>query len=419
MTDEVTSCGEVPKAPRGAGAVSVVERAFSWLLRQKITVPDRVPGYVHRAELLRRVMPTRRRLTVLNAAGGFGKTTLLAECCRMLREDGVATAWVSTDEQDEPEVLDIYIAFACQDAGLDLLDVSNPEGAGFGPESRIGLVVREIQALGRPFVIAFDEAERLRKSAAVSLLEFLLQRGPSNLHLAIACRQIPNHLNVAGAVLEGRAEVVDTEELRFSKSEVARFFDLSLSRSDLAAEMDRSVGWPFALRISRNRMERGAQAGTGVVQDFVTNWIESRLFSGLASDDRNFLLDIGLFDWMDAALLDEVLQRSDSMRRLNSMRVLVGLLEPVSGVATESRRLHPLVREHCIEQRFREDLPRFRAVHRRTAEALSRRGDTVSAMRHAIEGGDPALAGQVLERAGGVRLWFLRGLVPFEPRIDA
>ena len=412
MTDEVTSCGEVPKAPRGAGAVSVVERAFPWLLRQKITVPDRVPGYVHRAALLRRVMPTRRRLTVLDAAGGFGKTTLLAECCRRLRDDGVATAWVSLDEQDEPEVLDIYIAFACQGAGLNLLDVSNPEGAGTGPASRIGLVVREIQALGRPFVIAFDEVERLRNPAAVSLLEFLLQRGPPNLHLAIACRQIPNHLNVAGAVLEGRAEVVDTEELRFSKSEAAKLFDLSLSRSDLAAEMDRSVGWPFALRISRNRMERGAQAGTGVVQDFVTNWIESRLFSGLASDDRDFLLDIGLFDWMDAALLDEVLQRGDSMRRLNSMRVLVGLLEPVSGGATESRRLHPLVREHCIERRFREDLTRFGAIHRRIAEALARRGDTASAMRHAIEGGDSVLADNILERAGGVRLWFLRGLVP-------
>ena len=137
MTDEVTGCGEVPKAPRGAGAVSVVERAFPWLLRQKITVPDRVPGYVHRAELVSRVMPTRRRLTVLNAAGGFGKTTLLAHCCRMLREDGVATAWVSTDEQDEPEVLDIYIAFACQDAGLDLLDVSNPERGGPASGQRV------------------------------------------------------------------------------------------------------------------------------------------------------------------------------------------------------------------------------------------------------------------------------------------
>ena len=178
----------------------IAGQAFPWLLRQKITVPDRVAGYVHRDELESRAMPTRRRLTVLKAAGGFGKTTLLAECCRRLRQDGVATAWVSLDEQDEPAVLDTYIAVACQNAGLDLLDVSVPEGTSVGPENRVGVVLREIQALGKPFVIAFDELERLRNPASVSLLEFLLQRGPPNLHLAIACRQIPDGLNVAGAL---------------------------------------------------------------------------------------------------------------------------------------------------------------------------------------------------------------------------
>ena len=164
---------------------------FPWLLGQKIAVPDRVAGYVHRAELVNRAMPTRRRVTVLNASAGFGKTTLLAECCRRLRRDGVATAWVSLDEQDEPAVLDTYIAFACHDAGLNLLEVSDLAGTSAGPESRVGVVVHQIQRLGRPFVIAFDELERLTNPASVSLLEFLLQRGPSNLHLAIACRSIP------------------------------------------------------------------------------------------------------------------------------------------------------------------------------------------------------------------------------------
>ena len=93
-------------------------------------------------------MPTRRKLTVLKASAGFGKTTLLAECCRRLRRDGVPTAWVSLDEQDEAEALDIYIAFACHDAGLDLLNVSDPDTVDVTPVRRVELVVREIQALG-------------------------------------------------------------------------------------------------------------------------------------------------------------------------------------------------------------------------------------------------------------------------------
>ena len=390
---------------------SVVGQAFPWLLRQKITVPDRAAAYVHRAEFVRRAMPTRRKLTVLKASAGFGKTTLLAECCRRLRREGVPTAWVSLDEQDEAEVLDIYIAFACHDAGLDLLNVSDPDTVIVEPERRVSLVVRGIQMLASPFVIAFDELERLRDPASVSLLEFLLQRGPSNLHVAIACRQIPGGMDMAGAVLEGRAEVFTTEQLRFSKSEVARFFDLRLSRSELAAEMERSVGWPFALRISRNQLERGVTGDTGIVQDLVENWIESRLFAGLGGEDRDFLLDVGLFDWMDAALLDEVLQRVGSMHRLESMRVLVGLLEPVDSGATEGRRLHPLVRRYCAERRLQENPQRFRVVNRRIAEALMRRGNTVSAVHHAAKGGEPELTGRILEQAGGVRLWIREGFV--------
>ena len=414
MTAEPKSGIGTSRFPSGPVAESPASQAVPWLLGQKITIPGRVAGHVHRAELVGRAMPTRRRLTVLKASGGFGKTTLLAECCRKLRREGVAAAWVSLDARDEPAVLDTYIALACQSAGLDLLNVSDFEGTGGGPENRIGVVARAIQASDKPFVIAFDELERLENPASVSLLEFLLQRGPSNLHLAMACRRIPDGLNVAGAVLDGRARLVTTEDLRFSRFHAAKFFDRSLSRDALAAEMKRSLGWPFALCISRNLMQRGGAGDVGTVQDLTENWIESRLFADLGGDDRDFILDVGLFDWMDAPLLDEVLERGDSLRRLQAMRVLVGLLEPAGAGAVDNWQLHPLVREHCAARRLREDPRRFRDIHRRIAEVLARRGDPVSAMRHAVEGGDAVLAGEILERAGGVRLWFLQGLTQLQ-----
>ena len=410
MTAERKSGIGTARSPAGPGAESRASQAFPWLLVQKITVPDRVAGYVHRAELVDRAMPTHRRLTVLKASGGFGKTTLLAECCRKLRRDGVATAWVTLDERDEPAVLDTYIALACQSAGLDLQNISDIERTARGPERRIGVVAREIQVSGKPFVIAFDELERLENPASLALLEFLLERGPSNLHLGMAGRRIPDGLNVAGAVLDGRARLVTTEEMKFSRFHAAEFFNWKLSRDALAAEMKRSLGWPFALRISRNQMQRGSAADAGVAQDIVENWIESRLFADLGSDDRDFILDVGLFDWIDAPLLDDVFERGESLRRLQSMRALVGLLEPASASAADQWRLHPLVREHCAEQRLREDPQRFGAVHRRIAGALARRGDPVAAMRHAVAGGDPVLAGDILERAGGVRLWALHGV---------
>jgi len=381
---------------------------FSWLLRQKITIPDPIEGYAHRPELVDRAMPLNRRLTVLKAPGGFGKTVLLAECCRRLRREGVAVAWVSLDEQDEPPVLDAYVALACASAGLNL-DGMKGEEAVDGP-GRVGMVARKVESLGRPFVIAFDEVESLRQPASVALLAFLLQRGPWNLHLAMACRDIPDGLNLASALMEGRAETLEAEDLRFSAAETARFFGLRLSRRALAEEMKRSAGWPFALRVSLINRERGVKGSGSVAQGFVGNWIESSLFADLGRNDRDFILDLGLFEWIDEALLDESLQQSGSFHRLKSMSALAGLIEQVGDGEGHVWRLHPLLSEHCAKQRLREDPERSGAIHRRIAQALAGRGKTVQAMRHAIEGGDPSLAGAIVEQAGGVRLWVREGV---------
>ena len=399
---------------------SVDARAAPWLLRQKIAIPDRVAGYFDRAGVVDRAMPTRRRLTVLVAPGGFGKTTLLGECCRRARENGTPVAWVSVDEQDEPAVLDTYVACACRSATggapaeVEYLGSSVLGQAGGEIGGRTGLALREIAARDGPFVLVFDELERLGSPDAAALLEFLLRHGPPNLHLAFSGRELPAGVNVTGAVLDGQAEVLSADDLRFTSAEVADFFDGKLSGRRLDAVMSESAGWPFALRLSRNELARGARDDARASRELVENWVESRLFAGLGAEDREFLLDIGLFEWMDAALLDEVLERGDSMRRIDTMPVLAGLLEPVRDGATELWRLHPLIREHCARQRFRETPRRFRAIHRRIAVALGRRGQTVGAMRHAVEAGEPALAGDIVEDAGGVRLYHREGAVQLQ-----
>ena len=268
---------------------------LKWLRRTKVTVPDRVPGYVDRAGLVSRTMPTNQRLTLLQAAGGFGKTTLLAECCRHLIDDGVAVAWLSLDEQDAPQVLDTYLAFAFEHAGVDI-GGSLPSGE-LDTESasrhRANLVLRAIESRQGPCVLALDELERLVDPDSVALLDFLLRWGPSNLHVAMACREMPNGLDVADLVLDGSGLVLGANELRFSKPDIARFFGLKLSRREHRALTAESAGWPIALRIRRNEQRLGRSgdrtAGeAGIVRDVVDNWIETRLWYGLSSDERGF-----------------------------------------------------------------------------------------------------------------------------------
>ena len=67
-----------------------------WLLRHRVTVTERPIDYCDRAQLNRRGAPTRQRMTLLMVPGGFGKTTLLAECCRDAMAARVTTARATT-----------------------------------------------------------------------------------------------------------------------------------------------------------------------------------------------------------------------------------------------------------------------------------------------------------------------------------
>ena len=380
------------------------------LTKGRVTVPDRVTGYLHRAEIIERCMPTGRSLTFLQAPGGFGKTTLLAECCRAEAARGVPTAWLFMDEQDDGATLDTYLAFAFQQAGLEI--AGSRAGAAVGvPEAghRITTMLRAIQANGRPWVLALDELERVVNKQAVSVLNELVHANVANLHLALACRHMPVGLDIARPVFAG-AEVVTAADLRFARADIARFFGGRLSRRQLVRVATESAGWAIALRVERESHGQRDAERAQVVVGVVENWIESRLWYDLSDDDREFVLDAGIPEWMDAELLDEALGGRNLMARLQSLQGLAGLLEPVRGGARKVWRLHALVRQHCVSRRRRETPRRYRSIQRRVARVLARRGETVAAARHAAEAGDAALLGAILTQAGGVQLLLRQGL---------
>lgn len=388
-----------------------------WLLRHRVAVPDPAPGYVDRPFLEARCTTLDARITLLHAPPGFGKTALLANCCRRLQADGVTVAWLSLDENDSPEALAGYLASAFEDTQVDTTTRTTHESPFGGPAPqpggetragyRISLLIGAIERHGAPCFLALDEVERLTSPDAVATLNLLIRAAPRNLHLAMAFRTVPPGLDIATLLLDGAATVVRTDDLRFSKDEVARFFDSKLSRQNLAAVTAESAGWPIALRIYRNAGRPDGSADT-VAADAAAAWIESRLWRGLPAADRDFVLDIALFDWFDPELIDEATGTLNSRRRLEVMGTLAGLLQ-TSGSSGSAMCLHPLIRDHCANRRFAENPARFREIHRAIARALARRGQVLDALRHASEAGDSALIGSIALEAGGIRLWIQRG----------
>ena len=380
-----------------------------WLMREKVAIPDRVTGYFHRPELMEFIRHTGRRGTVLTAPGGFGKTTLLSEYCRRAREAGILAGWLTLDIPDAPQILETHLVLALEEAGLNVLGVA--DDAGEPPaSSRIDGLLRAIAEYGKACVLALDELDRIDDPESLKLVNTLLHWAPRNLSIAIACRELPPGVDIGSLLLSGHTALVDTSRLRFSSADIAGFLGIRLPRRELRALVRESGGWPIAVRIAQNERQRSPSAERPGVPEVAGNWIESRLWRGLDAEDRAFLLDVGLLDRIDGAQLDEVLAGHDLIRRVRAMPALAGLLESVRVDQSDSWRLHPLIREHCSQTLLKENPERFRALHEKIAEVLARRGETVTAMRHAARADAGELTARILEEAGAVRLWHREGI---------
>ena len=376
------------------------------LVRQKVMLPDTVDGFVERFALESRCDLTQWRVTAINAPGGFGKTTLLAEACRRLLRRGHFVAWLSVDEDDGPNGLMTYLSFALVEAGVEMLDSRLTSEDVQRRDYRLNLLLHSIEMLGAHCVLALDDVHRIRNPDTMAVLNRLLQHAPPNLHVALAFRGMPAGLDLATAIFQGRGVSITAEELRFDKPDIARFFGSKLSRAELAELTETSQGWPIALCIQRN--VRDQRASHELAQEITSNWIETRLWPGLSKQDQEFVLDIGLFEWIDPELVDASLGPG-SAQRVQSIPALSGLLRSVGG-ESGSLALHPLVRQYCAAKRLRENPDRYRSIHGAIADALAGQGHVVAGMRHATEAANPRQVGQILVDAGGFRVWLRHGL---------
>ena len=339
-----------------------------------------------------------RRLTVLLAPAGFGKTTLLADFCRHAEERGVKSLWLSLDDSDDGHAVLAHVAYAADLdwAAEEPMDRRSRRTVSF----YLDHLLAAMRADGRRWLLAVDEVEHVSASSA-SVLDYLIWRGPANLHLAFAGRELPHSIDAATPVAAGRAVVVGSEELRFTRADLGLYLEGGVSRERLNELWTESQGWPIAACLQRNVIETDSEA----MSELSVNWVATRLMRGVPEQHRRFLLEAACFERADPQLFDEVLGVG-ATERLGRLPAIRGLVQGIDGGKTFG--LHPLVRQHA------ENEMRLHGgggdVRRRIARALAARGRTLEAMRQAARIGDDVLAAEILESAGAVRVVLTDGV---------
>ena len=375
--------------------------AASWLVAGKVEPPELPPSHLERPRLLADLMRTDRSVVVLHAAAGFGKTTLLADWFRREEQRNALAAWLTVDQADTPETIERELAFAFSLAGL--VD----GGLAVDRASPLRPLLRRIEDCGRPCLLVLDELERL-DTPGVETLGFLVDHAPANLRLGLGMRRNPG-LDLSAFAIGGRGAEFGADWLRFSVADMRENFGECVSPRELRRLAELTEGWPIAVSFLRHLHARKPQrsgwmyALRGGVE---TDWLEHRLLQSLDARDRQFVLELSQFDWIDLEVVNEALGIDDCGRRIAALDALGGLLRNVPG--SNEIRLHGLLAEYGRARLRRADPHRYRELHRAIGKAMSGRGHVALAVEHGYAAGDAGLIGDILQNAGGLAL-FLRG----------
>ncbi len=399
----------MPEGPGGGG-----------LLATKLRPPALPPARIERPHLLQRLnegLAKGRKMTLVSAPPGFGKSFCITEWVQRLK---IPVAWLSLDPaDDDPARFFTYFIAALQrveaSTGGELVGLLR--AGQLPPGEVIGTtIVNDLLFAERRFVIVLDDLQYVQDARIMDVLEQLLDYLPPPLHLILISREDPP-LPLARLRANNQMTEVRAADLRFTGSEVARLLngvmDLSLGPAEIAALEERTEGWIAGLHLAGLSMRGRADPAAFIARlsgshRYILDYLTEEVLDRQPEELRRFLLRTSILDRLSGPLCNAVTGRSDGAATLEKLFTANLFLIPLDDQG-RWYRYHQLFADLLHDQLVAHYRDEIAGLHRRASrwydqaanrEAL-RPGERVTfveaAVRHALAARDYALAVQLIE----------------------
>ncbi len=395
------------------------------ILQTKLHVPNLSPNLVRRPRLIELLNTgVEKRLILISAPAGYGKTTLIVE---WLREVGSPAAWVSLDEGDnDPVRFFNYLVSALQtilpDVGTSaLIMLQSPQKPAL--DALLSLLINDLIGTPDHFMLVLDDYHVLQIQSIHEMVTFLLDHLPAQMHLVIGTRADPP---LPVARLRGRGQLIEIRlgDLRFSLAESGGFFRqtlaFSLDERELASLVTRAEGWIAGLQMAAIALQgqvtnRGEEALPGFVRAFtgsnryILDYLMEEVLQRQPGQIQEFLLYTCILERLCASLCDALFTEGELSPATHPSSAILEYLDrsnlflvPLDD-ERQWYRYHHLFSD-LLNQRLIQTQPSLLPVlHRRASAWYERNGWMNEAIEHALAAGDAersaALIGQAAEPA--------------------
>lgn len=380
------------------------------ILTTKLYIPSLRSKVVHRHRLIEQMNEgLDRRLSLISAPAGFGKTTLVSEWVTSCERP---VAWLSLDEGDNSATRFLtYFITVLQTIApkigtgvLGLLQSPQPPPV----EAIMTTLLNEITTITDKFIFILDDYHLLDSKAVDNILIFLVEHQPPQMHLVITTREDPN-LPLARLRARNQLTELRAVDLRFTPSEAAEFLNrvmgLNLSVEYISILETRTEGWIAGLQLAALSMQ-GHEDLTSFIKSFsgshhfVLDYLVEEVLQLQSEKVQNFLLCTSILDRLcgplcDAVLLDPSAFEQDTLEHLERANLFIIPLDNERRWYRYHHLFGSLLCQRLHKSLTPEEIARY---HIRASEWYEKNGDAVEAFHHAIAAGDFNRAAMLAEK---------------------
>ena len=381
---------------------------FRPLLSTKLLAPTHRTTLVSRRRLFEALdQGLARKVTIVSAPAGFGKTTLVGE---WIKQRNVPTAWISLDDNDNDPIRFLsYFIKALQTLntkiGETALEILQSPQAQINEPLLITLVNEIALTLPGEIILVFDDYHLAETPQINEIVYFLLNHLPPSMHVLIASRADPSF---PVALLRGRGELNELRQndLRFTSEEAGEFLNrvkgLHLTENQVGALVTRIEGWISGLQMAAGSIQ-GSESITTFIQSFTSSnryifdYLVEEILNRQPDNIQEFLLSTSILGRLSSELCNDVMNQSDSQSILEYLERTNLFILPLDK-DRQWYRYHHLFADLLQKQllQMRPDI--ISELHKRASLWFDKGGLSEEAIMHALATKDFEFAADVLEQ---------------------
>ncbi|MBN1537734.1 MAG: hypothetical protein JW908_13435 [Anaerolineales bacterium] len=380
-------------------------------LSTKIASPIIRSLIVKRAHLIKYLhLGMKRKLSLVTAPAGYGKTTLLGEWLASISKEDWPTAWITLDIDDNSSLRFWgYVSDALSMVNSEwqfelpkMGDISNDE---IDPQL-LASWINQINDNPTDFSLILDDYHTIQSDSIQNNLLYFITHMPQHMHLVIASRIKPK-FPIAELRVKNQLIEISASDLEFSASESEIFLrevmGLNLTPEEIGVLIRTTEGWVAGLQMAALSIKNQPDANQWIKrfsdsQSYIFDYLTEAVLDVQDEAIQEFLLKTSILNELAAPLCDYLLDKNDSRKMLDYLENTNLFITPL-GKERIWYRYHALFADTIKMRLERQYPPSIPELHLRAATWLKENGFTEKAIPHAISAGDLDLASMIIEES--------------------